>query len=189
MVDKHMSEKLRTLLKGNNKGYLVALAGVGVLLLLVYNTLLDTEEAVDQVYVRANNMSEQRPQSFTTQIETRLEGIFSSISGVGEVNVMVTLTQGSELVVATEISQTNSSTIENDGAGGTREVTNMSHNMNYVSVGNSPLILTEIEPRVEGVIVVAQGGGNIRVVEAITNAVRAVLGIEAHRIVVLEMGE
>ena len=186
-----MNERLREILKGKNTAYLMLLTGLGIILLVVYNNMVKHTNKVEDDFlfadVSSNIQMSNASEGFANELENRLELIFSRMAGVGEVKVMVTLVQGPEIVVATEVSTTQSNTTENDGTGGMREVSNMSQDTSFVSIGNTPLILTEKQPKVEGVIVVAQGGGNIRVVEAITNAVRAILGIEANRVVVLEM--
>ena len=57
------------------------------------------------------------------------------------------------------------------------------------SGGESALVAEEIAPYVRGVIVVADGGGNIKVKEALLRAVRAALGIVPHKIEVFERNE
>ncbi len=42
-------------------------------------------------------------------------------------------------------------------------------------------------PEIEGVVVVAQGGGEPTVVSEITSAIEALLGVPAHKIKVLKM--
>lgn len=185
-----MNDKLQSLLRGKNTAYLLGLAGVGVVLLLVYQHMSATQIPQDILpYTPVSVRAENQP-SHTSVLEERLAEILSAMAEVGQVQVMITLAQGPELVVATEVNRSEATTTEDDGQGGTRGVSNRSEQTSYVTLGNGnqPLVLTEREARVEGVIVVAEGADNIRVVEAITQGVRALLGIEAHRVVVLNMG-
>ena len=45
----------------------------------------------------------------------------------------------------------------------------------------------ELEPRVEGVIVIAEGGGNAQVKQNILEAVQALFSVEAHKIKIMKM--
>ncbi|MCL1787241.1 MAG: stage III sporulation protein AG, partial [Defluviitaleaceae bacterium] len=51
----------------------------------------------------------------------------------------------------------------------------------------TPLVLREVEPRIEGIVIIAEGGDSPFVRDALTRAARAVLGLEAHMIQVLTM--
>ena len=54
--------------------------------------------------------------------------------------------------------------------------------------GNSdPFVKKTLMPKVEGVLIVAQGAGNGEVNRMLTASAEALLGIEAHRIVVVGM--
>ena len=46
-----------------------------------------------------------------------------------------------------------------------------------------------LEPEISGVLVVAEGGGRIKTVQEITDAVMALFGVEAHKIKVMKMNE
>jgi len=188
-------DKLRSffekLFKGKNiNSKLVVIGVIGVVLLVVSGRLLDPPEIIPRYIPQLPQVETTRQEDTTYErlLEQRLEEAFRSVSGVGEVSVMLTLRYGAELTVAQDVSQSDSHTVEEDASGGTREVTNNQVDTRTVLLGGNatPLVLKETMPQVEGVIIVAQGGGNIRVVEALVNATRAVLGIDAHRITVLE---
>ena len=188
-------DKIQAFLKKKNTTYLLLLTGLGIILMIVYSSLVAQEDKSSEGTTGFNEsaltqgLGTPSGSDFARDIEKRLELIFSAMAGVGDVKVMVTLAQSRELVVAKEVSMTQSSTTEDDGTGGVREISNMTQDTAYVTLGNNPLVLTEKEARVDGVIVVAQGAGDIRIVEAITNATRALLGIDAHRVMVLNMQE
>ena len=50
-----------------------------------------------------------------------------------------------------------------------------------------PYVIKTLEPIVEGVIVVMEGGGNPTVAAEVTEAVQALFHVEAHKIKVLKM--
>ena len=58
----------------------------------------------------------------------------------------------------------------------------------YQNGENEAVVLMERQPTVRGVIVVAQGAADISVRMKLQSAVQAVLGVEASRVEVLEMG-
>ena len=55
------------------------------------------------------------------------------------------------------------------------------------SGGQSPLILTETAPQVEGVLIVAQGAGDPVVCDGLSRAAQALLQVPAHKIAILKM--
>jgi stage III sporulation protein AG len=108
-----------------------------------------------------------------------LENILSQINGAGEVKVLLTYKYGRELVPAYDISEDYS----NEGTSEKRKT----ESKVIMSDKNTPLILKERYPQVEGVLIVAKGGGNENVRNALISAAQALLGVEAHKIEVLEM--
>lgn len=105
----------------------------------------------------------------TAAEEARLEAILSEIDGAGNVRVMVTYYGGTEQSLAYE----------------TKSDTNKdSHSEDKTAVmsGSSPMIVQELYPKVKGVIVVAQGAGDISVKRELTEAVTAAMGVGASRV-------
>ena len=120
------------------------------------------------------------------ETEERLKSVLSCIRGAGKVEVMITYDTGAQIVPAmstdtqTGIIQSAESVTENRTES-SRPVT--------VSQGggNEALVLTEKQPIVRGVIVIAEGAADIAVRINLQNAVRTVLGIELSCIEVFEM--
>lgn len=82
-----------------------------------------------------------------------------------------------------------SQTEEQDSAGGTRTVS--SSNTGYQTVyqegsQGSPFVVKTITPKVEGVLVVAEGAGKGNMTDEITQVVQALFGVEAHKVKVLK---
>ena len=121
------------------------------------------------------------------ELEKRLEEIFSLVNGAGRVRVMVSPLGGREWVYAKNANTTQTQTSEKDAQGGTREHRHDQSNEQTVVIGDRPLVLREIAPQVEGIVIIAEGGDCAFVRDALTRAARSILGVEPHRIQVLHM--
>ena len=131
-------------------------------------------------------------EAYAIHLENRLTDLLSQMAGVGEVKVMITLKASHELVVEKEQSVRHSSTHENDSQGGSRIVseTDSGEETVYHTEGSSsePYVIKTLPPKIEGVLVVAEGAGNGTVNRTIVETVQALFGVEAHKVKVVKMG-
>ena len=181
---------------------LVFLFAAGVLLLVLSSGLLkgngggqagDGSAALEEkTQEEAVRNAPETYASYETDLEARLEKILSLVEGAGKVEAMITLSHGKETVVLqdTTISETHGD--ESDGQGGTRVTSDYSESKDTVMVRQSdgsemPVVLVEAWPKVEGVIIIAEGGNNIIVKDALIKAAQAVLGVEVHKVQVFKM--
>ncbi|MDR2182580.1 MAG: hypothetical protein LBE55_00225 [Clostridiales bacterium] len=126
--------------------------------------------------------------SYLTQ---QLEDILSLVAGAGNVRVMISMGDAAN-VFARNSQENTAATTEDDGEGGVRNIQTTNSSSTYVIVrradgSEAPLMVQELSPAIEGIIIVAQGGGDVVVRDALTRAAQAALGIAPHRIQVLEM--
>lgn len=123
--------------------------------------------------------------------EEKLARLLSGMEGVGEVEVMLTFVSSEELVVEKDAPVTRSNTAERDSEGGTRTVTQYEQGDSTVYMSGSgesePYVIKTLNPRVEGVVVVAQGAGDGTVNRNITEIAQALYGVEAHKVKVVPM--
>jgi stage III sporulation protein AG len=123
--------------------------------------------------------------------EEKLKNILTSMEGVGEVEVMLTFLSSEELVVEKDEPTTRSNTVEKDSEGGTRTVTQYEKGDSTVyhsaSGEGEPYVVKTLNPRVEGVLVVAEGAGDGTVNRSITEIAQALFGVEAHKVKVVPM--
>ena len=113
----------------------------------------------------------------------QLEEILSEMDGAGKVQAWVTLAGSSEKVLVQERDYEESLLHEADSVGGTR--TEEKNDMNETVITNSsgdPYVVKTLQPKVEGVLVIAEGAGNSVVKKNISEAVEVLFGIDAHRI-------
>lgn len=125
-------------------------------------------------------------------LEARIEELLSVMDGVGKVQAMVTVSASREMIVEKDEPVNRATVTETDGSGGSRS-TNES-NFEYETIfatdseGNkTPYVVKQIEPQIQGITVVAQGGGNAVVQKNISDVLEALFHIEAHKIKVVKM--
>ncbi len=129
---------------------------------------------------------------YCLQLEQRIEDLLSNMDGVGEVQAMVTLTTSKELIVEKDEPVTRNTITESDGAGGTRSTNESSFDYETIyetdGEGNKiPYVIKQIEPEIQGITVVAQGGGNAIVQKNISEVLEALFHVDAHKIKVVKM--
>ena len=126
-------------------------------------------------------------ETYTAYLEDRLNRTLSQIEGAGEVKVMITLKSSAEKVLDKDT--------ESDQETGTRQSSKTSKKENTVyrtdsesnSQGSgSPYVSKELSPKIEGVVVIADGGENAVVKENISSAVQALFDIEPHKIRIMK---
>lgn len=109
--------------------------------------------------------------------EERLQEILSKIDGVGEVSVMITYYGTSSYDVAFEKRVSDSESGEERAK---------SEESSVITSNGTPLVKGEVYPKAKGVVIIAEGAGNVAVKKAITDAATAALEVASYRVCVLE---
>lgn len=120
-------------------------------------------------------------EAYTKQLENKLTSVLSTVDGVGDVHVMITLKDHGENIVEKDAVKSNNIEGANN-SNSYEEKTVSSKTQDY----DGPYVKKTIEPGIEGVIISCQGGGNTELVLKITEAVQALFDVPVHKIVVLE---
>lgn len=133
-------------------------------------------------------------QDYARYLERRLEETLSQLDGAGNVRVMVTLQSSAQKIVEKDTQGERDAITEEDSQGGRRTSENTSHQETtvYEGVGEKsqePYVSKELTPRVEGVVVLAEGGENALVKRNITEAIQALFGIDTHKIRIMKKNE
>ena len=115
-------------------------------------------------------------EKYEAQTEQKLEELLSTVDGAGQVRVMLTWEGSSERQVEKD-RISNADSVE--------EETIYQEN----DSGKYPYVVSWTNPKVTGVLVIAEGGGNTKVKAEILEAVQALFGIEPHKIKIMKMGE
>jgi stage III sporulation protein AG len=181
--------KIAERLKADKRLEFVVYAGIALLIIALYiSTLLPKEPAA-----QTNTSSAQDGETLRSEkeLEDRLQTVLSSIRGAGRVEVMITYETGPELVTAmSKDTNSNKSQSVDEGKQSSTEQQTESQKPATVSGsgGTEPIVLTEKQPAVRGVIVVAEGAANIAVRMDLQLAVQTVLNVPLSSIEVFELG-
>ncbi len=175
-------------IKTNRKLEIGVYIGIGALVILLYISSVTGGEGTTR------KTRETEPQQSVVQsereTEVRLEQALSSIRGAGRVKVMITYETGAELVPAmnTDISSDRSETNANDRQSiDVRENETTRPATVSANGNNAPIVLTEKQPTVRGVIVMAEGAADIGVKLDLQRAVAAVLAVPLSNIEIFEL--
>lgn len=121
------------------------------------------------------------------ETERRMAEILSKIEGAGQVDVMLTYRRTEEKTVARDEVREESYSEDGGKTSESLRVENTAILMEDRNGNTLPLLLSAVSPEVEGVVIVAEGGGDPVVCTALNQAAQALLDVPAHKIAVLKM--
>jgi len=123
--------------------------------------------------------------------KTDLKNILKKMDGVGDVEVMMSFENGEQKVPAYDKSTQKSTTEETDNQGGKRvnnQNTDGSTIVMTTSDGNNePFILTTYKPKINGVIILAEGATNSKIKYEIEQAVSKLYNLSLDKVNVYSM--
>lgn len=129
-------------------------------------------------------------QQYLEETEQRIGTLLSKVQGVGKVYVMVTLENSVQYVYAKDEKQSASSVMTYaDGTPSKSEEkgdTQQSYILVDSSNGKTPLVLTELQPTIKGVVVVCEGAKNPATQQRVISVVTTALGIRSIQVCVIE---
>jgi len=132
--------------------------------------------------------AETEESGYEIRLEKQLANILSTLRGVSNVSVMITLEDYGETYYAKNESADSKRTLD----GSLQENNSQSEESlalkSDAGGGQSAVALKRTMPRVSGVLVTAKGVADAKTQTDVMNAVRAVLDVPVHRVQVLEKG-
>ena len=170
---------------------LLIIAGV-LLLLSSFGGQENKKEEKKSETKQLEQSEEYQLNTYIENMESRLTNVLSQVDGIGKVQVMITAKSTQEKVVLKDIPYKKSTVKEQDGSGTTKESTEMTGEEGTVlekqqDGSENPYITKEIQPEIEGVIVIAQGAEEKRIQAEINDAVVALFSVPSHKIKVMKM--
>lgn len=158
-----LSEKINNFFTvKKNKKYIYLIILLMIILLILFSG--NDKDKISQESVKTESCY---------NFEEKLGEIIAEIKGVGRVSVFVSYESGIEEVVQTDITEkTDEGNVDKD------------EKTVIIGSGNSqrPFVKKELYPKVVGVIIVCDGGGDVSVRNNIISAVKAVTGCSAAKI-------
>jgi len=186
LLSKLLSEDIKTKL-------IVAVGLVGMLLVLISQFVGSGAASAKEKAPQDTTTAQYTTEEYAAQLEEKLQRLISSIQGVGTTQVMVTMEHGVEYVYAQQEKSSTDKKLE-PGSEESGERLDYKYNVeySYVFVDNGygdkqPLLRTELQPKVQGVVVVCEGADDIRVEQSITNVVTTALHIPTTRVCVVKI--
>lgn len=151
----------------------------------------DTEKQEQQVLTDQEKVMEE--DDVIAYLENQLEHLLSQMEGVGKADVMITLAESGELVVEKDENFVRGNTNERDSNGGNRIITQVDTTPTTVyrtKGGDSePYVVKRISPKVEGVVIVAEGAESGMVSKEITEMVQVLFDLDVHKVKVVKMAK
>ncbi|NMB43142.1 MAG: stage III sporulation protein AG [Clostridiales bacterium] len=192
-----------SIIKSIGPSNIVIILMVGILLLILSwpnssssgkdnkntNESKETNKSKEEISISISNSD---TEIYVHTLEQRLEEALRKVEGVGEVEVMITLKGSKEVVVLKDQPFNMERVDEDDGEGGKRITSNHDQEENTILIENkdgskTPYVLKELEPQVEGILVIATGGNNAEIINQINEAVQVLFGVPAHKVKVMKM--
>lgn len=131
--------------------------------------------------------------AYVENAENRLEILLRKVEGVGNVEVMITVKSTGESIPLRDTPyEKKESRQEEDGKTSVENGESAEEETVMVETSDGtkkPYLVSETVPEIEGVAVIAQGGGNSEIKKEIVEAVQALFDIKAHKIKVMKMNE
>lgn len=192
MGEQKLIQKIKNMKK--DQWLIVILAGI-LLFIIVLPTNdtkknKDREETQTGTKATTKETTEAEADQYETYLEKRLQEILGKMEGVGKIQVMVTLEDNGEQILEKDEKESRTETGEGSGENA-RTATEVV--LEYATIfveedGNkTPYIVQVKNPKVKGVVVVCEGGGNSQVAQNISKAIGALFSIETHKIMVMKM--
>jgi stage III sporulation protein AG len=164
--------------EGKGTKVAVALGIIGVILILLSEWIPEKSTDISAKTVKT-------VEACREETEKALTALLQKMEGVGKCDVFVAFENGVEYVYATEQKENSDYAEEKNGEKVSKRE-DVQENIIIVDGvdGKQGLLLTEIQPKVKGVVVVCEGGGNAQTAQRVTDAVTTALNISARRVYV-----
>ena len=192
---KALLQSIRSGEKMPKKNHLLILLLVGLLLFVAvfpFPASRQAEQGADKnTSAAVSGESSTALGEYEAYLEEKTADVLKQVDGVGDVTVMITLRSGGQKIIEKDQSGSSQTTEEEDSEGGKRTVEDSTSDKTSIyeqdSDGSStPYVSKELSPEIEGVVVIADGGGNAVTAQNITEAVQALFGVEAHKIKIMK---
>lgn len=173
--------KILAIFKGEKKILALAVVSIIAVFLIVFSECGHKQETV-------NETADFDIEQYVLTTQKKITQIVQMIDGAGKAEVMITPERTIEYVYFQE-EKTKTDTQAEDSLNSVKQTTKTEIETSAAVVenksdGKKALVTTTIMPKIAGVVVICEGGGNAVVQERIINAVSTALNIEQNRVFV-----
>lgn len=159
-------------------GIIICIIFISLLLLIYFSGTSSKKTDTSSTTTSTGEIAYSSSLDYIKNTEERLEKVLGSLDGVKNINVMITLESGPEIIIATN---TEEEKIFEDGK--EKNITVVKTPIIVTENGeNKPIILMEILPKINGVIVVADGAEDVKTKLDILTAIQALISISSEKI-------
>jgi stage III sporulation protein AG len=161
---------------------------IGSALMILGNSLSGNTEKEQKAILPGQVSPSDALESSEKEMASRLQGALKQISGVGNVSVTVFLNASPTFNYASNSNSSRRSIEEKDTGGGNRVTTENNNDEQLVVVkestatGEKPVLLSEEQSEVRGVLVVAEGAASSYIKREITSVVANLLDIPDYKV-------
>lgn len=176
-----LKKSFLNLYKGQKKVLILSLISIIAVFLILFSECSSGE-------VKEADNNEFDITKYVSETEEKITKLVQMIEGAGKAEVMITPEKTVEYVYFQE-EKTKTDTQAEDSTDFSKQTTKTETQTSAAmlenkSNGKEPLVTTKIMPKIAGVVVICDGGGNSVVQERIINAVSTALDIEQSRVFV-----
>lgn len=137
---------------------------------------------------------EEETEEYKRSLEEKITELLSSADGVGKTQVMVTLESGVEYIYEKEQESSSSLGEDNTQNNGSKLQQNSDSRETVILVEDAngrktALIRKKLEPKIQGVVVICEGGGRTSTVETVCDLVTTACGIGYDQVCVIKSTE
>ena len=176
--------------QGENKIRIIVALGLAGMVLVLISQFMSTggtgKKEVDAA--TADFITEQ----YINDLEDKLQTMITGMQGVGRTEVMMTLEKGVEYVYVQEEKRNTDLTREEGEVQASAKVYEKQNvEQKYILIDRNgikqPLLQTQLQPRVQGVVVACEGADDIYIQQNVTNVVTTALNIPSTRVCVVKI--
>lgn len=161
---------------------LVIIILIGALLLVLPDLFPKTKS---QTKIPATESGFSDRQLYEKELEKRLSHMLSTVRGISDVSVMVTVEDAGEMYYAKSESYDEKNADDGIVTEKNRQAESTPALKNESGGNQTPILLKTVTPKVSGVFITAKGADDTKLQADVIGAVRAVLNVAPHRVQVL----
>lgn len=178
MSFKDIKKNLGKLTTSRSSTKIIFVIGIIGIVLIALSSIGSGDKSKEAAKSAENAPPDIKAEEYKDQITDELENILQKIDGVGDCCVMLSVEGTAEYVFAENVDKT-----QEYASGGSNE--HYRSEIVMIDSGSKQALVTKtLRPKINGVVVVCQGGGNVTVKERVIKAVSAALDLPYGKICV-----